>query len=96
MASSGKKTREKRKIEIIIENEDDRLISFSKRYTGIYQKISEVSTLCGGEIFLIIFSPTGKPYSCGHPSIETVAKQILNANQPFNETTHAPTKAYHK
>ncbi|MFQ6671560.1 hypothetical protein Gotur_036073 [Gossypium turneri] len=59
MASSSKKPRGKRKIEIkIIENEDDRLISFSKRCTGIYKKISELSTLCGGEILFIIFSPT--------------------------------------
>ncbi|MBA0664511.1 hypothetical protein Goklo_004496 [Gossypium klotzschianum] len=75
MASLGKKTRGKRKIEIkIIENKDDRLISFSKQCTGIYKKISELSTLCGGEIHFIIFSPTGKPYSFGYPSVKTIAK----------------------
>ncbi|MBA0725102.1 hypothetical protein Golax_021715, partial [Gossypium laxum] len=31
-----------------------------------------------------------------HPSIKTVAKQILNPNQPLNETTHAPIEAYYK
>ncbi|MBA0664528.1 hypothetical protein Goklo_004507 [Gossypium klotzschianum] len=74
MVSLGKKTRGKIKIEVkIIENEDDRLISFSKRCIGIYKKISELSTLCGGEILFIIFLPTGKLYSFGHPSIETVS-----------------------
>ncbi|MBA0787484.1 hypothetical protein Gotri_025028, partial [Gossypium trilobum] len=28
----------------------------------------------------IIFSPTGKPYSLGHPSHEYVAKNFLNPN----------------
>ncbi|MBA0565512.1 hypothetical protein Golob_010381, partial [Gossypium lobatum] len=97
MASSGKKTRGKQKIEIkIIKNEDDRLISFSKRRIGIYKKISKLSTICGGEILFIIFLPAGKPYSFDHPSVESVAKRFLNPNQPFNETTDAPIEAYCK
>ncbi|MBA0577821.1 hypothetical protein Golob_024824, partial [Gossypium lobatum] len=97
MASSSKKTRGKQKIEIkIIENEDDRLISFSKRRFGIYKKISELSTLCGCEILFIIFSPKGKPYSFAHPSIEAVTKRFLNPNQPLHETTDAPVETYRK
>ncbi|MFQ6671580.1 hypothetical protein Gotur_036077 [Gossypium turneri] len=46
----------------------------------IYKKISELSTLCGGEILFIIFSPTSKPYSLGHSSHEYVAKIFLNPN----------------
>ncbi|MBA0881947.1 hypothetical protein Goshw_019103 [Gossypium schwendimanii] len=77
MASSDKKTKGKQKTEIkIIENADDRLIAFSKQRTRIYKKISELSTLFGGEILLIIFSPAGKPYLFGHPSIEYVAKRF--------------------
>nr|KJB84318.1 hypothetical protein B456_N018000 [Gossypium raimondii] len=71
MASSDKKTKGKQKIEIkIIENENDRLITFSKRCTGIYKKIYEFSALCGGEILFIIFSQTGKPYSFSHPPVD--------------------------
>ncbi|MBA0696359.1 hypothetical protein Goari_002915, partial [Gossypium aridum] len=62
----------------------------------IYQKISEISTLCGGEIVFIIFSPTGKPYSFCHPSVESVLKRLWNPNQPLNETTHAPIEAYRR
>ncbi|TYI61270.1 hypothetical protein E1A91_D10G161200v1, partial [Gossypium mustelinum] len=77
--SLAKKTGGKRKIEIkIIENEYDMLISFSKRRLGVYKKISELSTLCGGEILFIIFSPTSKQYSFRHPFVEFVAKRILN------------------
>ncbi|TYH66762.1 hypothetical protein ES332_D06G145600v1 [Gossypium tomentosum] len=97
MASSGKKTKGKQKIKIkIIENADDRLIAFSKRRTGIYKKISELSILCGGEILFIIFSPAGKPYSFGHPSVESVAKRFSNAGQHLEETTDAPVETYRK
>nr|KJB66210.1 hypothetical protein B456_010G133300 [Gossypium raimondii] len=97
MASSDKKTKGKKKIEIkIIENADDRLIAFSKRRTGIYKKISELSTLCGGEILFIIFSPAGKPYSFGHPSVESVAKRFSNASQHLEETIDAPIETYRK
>ncbi|KAG4142156.1 hypothetical protein ERO13_D06G115712v2 [Gossypium hirsutum] len=97
MASSDKKTKGKQKIEIkIIENADDRLIAFSKRRTGIYKKISELSILCGAEILFIIFSPAGKPYSFGHPSVESVAKRFSNAGQHLEETTDAPVETYRK
>ncbi|MBA0813011.1 hypothetical protein Gohar_026901, partial [Gossypium harknessii] len=52
----------------------------------IYQKISDISTLCGAEIRFIIFSPTGKPYSFGNPFVQSAAKQFLNPNEPLNET----------
>ncbi|MBA0672533.1 hypothetical protein Goklo_028996 [Gossypium klotzschianum] len=56
MASSDKKTKGKKKIEIkIIENADDRLIAFSKRRIGINTKIYELSILYGKEILFIIF-----------------------------------------
>ncbi|XP_012448705.1 agamous-like MADS-box protein AGL62 [Gossypium raimondii] len=97
MASSDKKTKGKQKIEIkIIKNADDRLITFSKRRTGIYKKISELSILCGGEILFIIFSPAGKPYSFGHPSVESVPKRFSNAGQHLEETTDAPVETYRK
>ncbi|MFQ6671570.1 hypothetical protein Gotur_036083 [Gossypium turneri] len=97
MVSSCKKTQGKGKIEIkIFENVDDRLISFLIRCTVIYQKIYEISTLCGGEILFIIFSPIGKPYSFVHPSIKSTAKRFLNANQPLNDTIYAPIEAFRK
>ncbi|PPD88553.1 hypothetical protein GOBAR_DD14506 [Gossypium barbadense] len=95
LASSDKKTKGKQKIEIkIIENADDRLITFSKRRTGIYKKISELSILCGGEILFIIFSPDGKPFSFGHPSVESIAKRFSNASQHLEETIDAPVETY--
>ncbi|TYI77308.1 hypothetical protein E1A91_D06G135400v1 [Gossypium mustelinum] len=80
----------------IIENTDDRVIPFSKRCTTIYKKISMFSTLCGGEILFIIFSPAGKPYSFGYPSVESVAKSFSNSSQYLEETTDAPVETYRK
>ncbi|MBA0576580.1 hypothetical protein Golob_024980 [Gossypium lobatum] len=39
-----------------------------------------MSTLCGGEMLFIIFSPTGKPYLFGHPSVQSAIKRFLNPN----------------
>ncbi|KAG8493091.1 hypothetical protein CXB51_010655 [Gossypium anomalum] len=83
MANTGKKTRGKKKIEIkMIENDDDRLITFSKHRLGIYKKIGELSTLCG------------KPFTFGHPSIESIANHFLNGNIPVIDNTHALIEAH--
>ncbi|MBA0880000.1 hypothetical protein Goshw_002233 [Gossypium schwendimanii] len=97
MASTGKKTKGKQKIENkIIETADDRLIAFSKRHIGSYKKISELSTLFCGEILFIIFSLTGKPYSFGHPFVESVAKRFSNTSQPLEETIDGLVVIYRK
>ncbi|XWS69280.1 hypothetical protein CRYUN_Cryun04dG0165500 [Craigia yunnanensis] len=97
MSGSGKKTKGRQKIEMKkIENEDDRLITFSKRRSGIYKKASELSTLCGAEVGFIVFSPAGKPFSFGHPSIESVTNRFLNQNPPPNDNTHPLVEAHRK
>ncbi|KAI6705577.1 hypothetical protein NL676_008539 [Syzygium grande] len=63
-----------------VENEQDKLTTFSKRRFGIYKKASELVTLCGSEVGVAIFSPTGRPYSFAHPSIDSIANRFLNQN----------------
>ncbi|KAK9268161.1 hypothetical protein L1049_010603 [Liquidambar formosana] len=83
-----KQTKGRQKIEMKkIEDEGDRLIAYSKRRSGIYKKASELSTLCGAEIAMVSFSPSGKAFSYGHPSIESVANRFLNHNPPPNDNT---------
>ncbi|KAG4148198.1 hypothetical protein ERO13_D05G271250v2 [Gossypium hirsutum] len=95
MANTGKKTKGKQKIEIkMIENQDDRLITFSKRRSGIYKKIGELSTLCGNEILFIIFSPAGKPFTFGDPSIESIVNRFLNGNIHVIDDMHALIEAH--
>ncbi|KAH9679311.1 Agamous-like MADS-box protein AGL61 [Citrus sinensis] len=63
-----------------IENEDGRLITFSKRTPGIYRKVSELVTLTVSAIARLVFSQSGKPFSFGNPSIEAVANRFLGLN----------------
>ncbi|KAH6814089.1 hypothetical protein C2S51_023107 [Perilla frutescens var. frutescens] len=68
-----KRTRGRQKIAIAkIEKENDRYATFSKRRQGLFKKASELSTLCDADVGLFIFSPTGKPFSFFHPSMEAV------------------------
>ncbi|GLT50632.1 hypothetical protein SLA2020_241050 [Shorea laevis] len=94
---SGKITRGRQKIEMkMIEKEEDRLITFSKRRSGIYKKASELITLCGAEIGFVVFSPAGKPFSFGHPSVESVVNRFLEQNPPPNDNTHPLVEAHRK
>ncbi|OWM66259.1 agamous-like MADS-box protein AGL61 [Punica granatum] len=81
MDLDGRKTRGKQKIQIKkIEDENIRLITFSKRRSGIYKKACELSTLCGAQIGIVVFSPTGKPFSFGQPTIMAVLERYCNRN----------------
>ncbi|KAM0912177.1 hypothetical protein ACQ4PT_012888 [Festuca glaucescens] len=63
----------RKKIEIRpIESEEARQVCFSKRRTGLFNKVSELSTLCGAEVAAVVFSPGGKAFSIGHPSVDSV------------------------
>ncbi|XP_026419853.1 agamous-like MADS-box protein AGL29 [Papaver somniferum] len=68
MAATRKPSMGRQKIEIKrIEKEDARQVTFSKRRGGVFKKAHELSTLCGAEIAIIVFSPAGKPFSFTHP-----------------------------
>ncbi|CAA0823709.1 Agamous-like MADS-box protein AGL62 [Striga hermonthica] len=76
-----KKAQGRRKIDIkLIEDENARTVTFSKRRAGIFKKAAELSILCGTEIAIIIFSHSGRAYSYGHPSVESVAGRFFNRN----------------
>lgn len=64
------------------ESEEDRFITFSKRRTGLYKKGSELCTLCGTQLAILIFSPSGKPFSFAHPNIEVIARRVLERHHP--------------
>ncbi|ESR34576.1 Agamous-like MADS-box protein AGL62 [Citrus sinensis] len=92
---ADKKTKGRQKIEMKkIESEDGRLITFSKRRSGIYKKASELVTLTGSEIAILVFSQSGKPFSFGHPSIEAVANRFVGLNQAANDNTHPLAEAH--
>lgn len=93
-----KQTRGRQKIEIKrIENEDDRLITISKRKSSIYKK-NELATLYEAEIGVVTFSPLGKSYLFAHPSIDPIANGFFNRNfsPQHNDNTHAIMEAHRK
>ncbi|RRT46185.1 hypothetical protein B296_00040115 [Ensete ventricosum] len=69
----------RQKIEIKrIESEEARQVCFSKRRAGLFKKANELSVLCGAELALIVFSPAGKPFSFGHPSVDSIVDRFLS------------------
>ncbi|XP_044468556.1 agamous-like MADS-box protein AGL62 [Mangifera indica] len=92
-----KKTRGRQKIEMKrIEKEEDRLITFSKRRSGIYKKASELVTLTGAEVGVMVFSPSGKAFSFGHPSIEAVANRFTGGQPLESDPIHRLLEARRK
>ncbi|CAK9167874.1 unnamed protein product [Ilex paraguariensis] len=59
-------------------------VTFSKRRSGLFKKASELCTLCGVEIAIIVFSPAGKAFSFGHPYVESIVDRLLTRNPPPN------------
>uniref|UniRef100_A0A0C9S567 TSA: Wollemia nobilis Ref_Wollemi_Transcript_13246_796 transcribed RNA sequence n=1 Tax=Wollemia nobilis TaxID=56998 RepID=A0A0C9S567_9CONI len=55
-----------------IANPVSRQVTFSKRKAGLLKKTCELSVLCDAEIALFIFSPTGKLYEFGSPSMNKI------------------------
>ncbi|OMO59460.1 Transcription factor, MADS-box [Corchorus capsularis] len=92
-----KKTKGRQKIDIkLIENEDDKMIAFSKRRSGIYKKVCELNTMCGAEIGILVFSPAGNPFCFGHPSFESIANRFLNQSPSPNNNTQPLVEAHRK
>ena len=74
-------TKGRQKIEMKkMENESNLQVTFSKRRFGLFKKASELCTLSGAEILLIVFSPGGKVFSFGHPSVQELIHRISNPN----------------
>ncbi|XP_022724568.1 agamous-like MADS-box protein AGL29 [Durio zibethinus] len=74
-----KKIMGRRKIEMkMVKDSGSRQVTFSKRRSGLFKKANELATLCAAQVAIVVFSPGGKPFSFGHPSVEAVAQRFLN------------------
>jgi len=83
--SSGKKGQGRQKVEMKkMSNESNLQVTFSKRRSGLFKKASELCTLCGAYIALIVFSPSDKVFSFGHPDVYTVIDRYLSQVTPQN------------
>ncbi|KAG6482649.1 hypothetical protein ZIOFF_059283 [Zingiber officinale] len=63
-----------------IQKEAARQVCFSKRRAGVFKKASELFVLCGAEIAVLAFSPSGKPFSYGHPSVESILERFFGGS----------------
>lgn len=81
----------KQKIELKkIEKKDDLFVAFTTRKSGIFNKASELTTLTGASVDILMLSPTGKPFCYGDPSSESITKTILNENPSMEEKMMKP------
>lgn len=77
----GASSKGRRKIEMKkIQSEDGRHVCFSKRKAGIFAKASDISTLCGVDVAIMMYSPAGNPYSFGSPTVDQVVDRFLLGN----------------
>ncbi|VFQ96996.1 unnamed protein product [Cuscuta campestris] len=63
-----------------IENDVHRQVTFSKRRSGVFKKCSELSTLCGVDIAMIVFSPANKAYTFGNPNLNAILNKYFDEN----------------
>ncbi|KAL7212795.1 hypothetical protein ACSBR2_015472 [Camellia fascicularis] len=75
-------------------NDSNRMVTFSKRRFGLFKKASELCTLCGVEIAIVVFSPGKKAFSFGHPCVDTVVDCFLSRNSPPNSGSLQIDKAH--
>ncbi|CAD5169610.1 unnamed protein product [Musa acuminata subsp. malaccensis] len=72
-----------------IEKPAARYVSFTKRKQGLFTKASDLCTLCGTEVAVVVFSPVGRPYSFGCPDVERVVDRFLSSDPIPAAGSHA-------
>ncbi|KAF4382017.1 hypothetical protein F8388_014134 [Cannabis sativa] len=72
-----------------IENESNLQVTFSKRRYGIFKKASELCTLCGVELAIIVFSPGNNVFSFGHPNVRLIIDRYMNPENYSRMTAQA-------
>ncbi|XP_006409893.2 agamous-like MADS-box protein AGL62 [Eutrema salsugineum] len=71
--------RGRRKLPMVkMEKASNLQVTFSKRKCGLFKKASELCTLCGVEIGVLVFSPSRKVFSFGNPDIKSVINRFEN------------------
>ncbi|KEH16665.1 putative transcription factor MADS-type1 family [Medicago truncatula] len=93
---SGRKGRGCQKIEMKkMSNKSNLQVTLSKRRRGLFKKVNELCTLCGVDVALVVFSPSEKVFSFGHPNVDTVIDRYLSGVPPQNNSTMEFIEAHH-
>ncbi|XP_061355629.1 agamous-like MADS-box protein AGL62 [Gastrolobium bilobum] len=86
--SSSRRSKGRQKIEMKkMSNESNLQVTFSKRRSGLFKKASELCTLCGADVALVVFSPGEKVFSFGHPNVDAVIDRYLMRAPQQNSST---------
>ncbi|XP_019235396.1 PREDICTED: agamous-like MADS-box protein AGL61 [Nicotiana attenuata] len=62
-------------------------VALSNKQKALSKRAMDLSTLCGIDIAIIIFSITVEPFLFGNPNVESVVERFSQANQPFYRMT---------
>uniref|UniRef100_A0ACD5TFB4 Uncharacterized protein n=1 Tax=Avena sativa TaxID=4498 RepID=A0ACD5TFB4_AVESA len=90
MAARRPKSTGRKKIEIKpLESNKDRQVCFSKRRNGLFNKATELAVMCGVKVAVVAFSPGGKGFTYGHPSLESVLERFLPSNSTEEQAAAA-------
>ncbi|XP_021891945.1 agamous-like MADS-box protein AGL62 [Carica papaya] len=92
----ARKSRGRQKVEMVkMNNESNLQVTFFKCQAELFKKASELCTLCGVDIAIIIFSQDRKLFSFCHPCIETMVEHFISESN-FNLTAprHAEDDDY--
>lgn len=87
--SSGAQNGRQREIQRL-ESKNARQVCFSKRRNGLFKKASELATMCGAEVAILVNSPAGRPYTFGSPAVDPVIDRFLSNNP--NEQDHSSSQ----
>ncbi|KEH43978.1 putative transcription factor MADS-type1 family [Medicago truncatula] len=77
-------------------NESNLQVTFSKRRSGLFKKASELCTICGADVALVVFSPGEKVFSFGQPNVDTLIDRYLSQVPPKNNGTMQFIKAHRR
>ncbi|KAK7260460.1 hypothetical protein RIF29_26518 [Crotalaria pallida] len=75
-----------------MEKKSARVVTFSKRKSGLFKKAMELSILCEAAVALVIFSVGGNSYSFGHPSIKAVIDKFPHQGPESRRGSNKPSK----
>lgn len=79
-----------------IGSEEARHVCFSKRRNGVFTKATDLATLCGAEVAVVVNSPAGNPYSYGSPGVSEVANRFLAGSSVPSSSGSSNSSFHHE
>jgi hypothetical protein len=68
-------------------NDSNMQLTFSERRSELLKKASELITLCGANVSLVVLFPRGEVFSFDHPNVETIIDHFLSQLSSQNNGT---------